>query len=124
MEDGKTHLEHRWAQRDHAEWLRDISLWRVDHQKALSILALVESRIHDMGASMEAHAAAIRFHHLEITQHEAAIAEGNGAAYESRHREMDAMHDDVKDHHASLGEEHSELMGDLGALFEMLQDNG
>ena len=126
MADDESKDEHQRDRQHHAEWLRDISRWRVDHRKALSIIAQVESMIFELDSEMEAHAAAIRDHHLSIMQHERGMEEGkvdasNQEKVDLKHAEMEQLHDDVKEHHDNLEARHEELMNDLAVLFDALQ---
>ena len=122
----KSKAEHAEDRRQHAEWLRDISRWRVDHRKALSIIAQVESMIFELDSEMEAHAAAIRDHHLKMMQHERGIDDGaiddsNREKVDLEHAEMEQLHKDVREYHDNLEERHEELMNDLAVLFDALQ---
>ncbi|MGM0555333.1 MAG: hypothetical protein ACQEVA_03045 [Myxococcota bacterium] len=118
-----THTE---SQQDHAQWLGDISRWRVDHRKALALVARLQAKIYDLDSEMEAHAAAIRDHHLAIMQHKRALDEGDLTDDErkriiAKHREMNELHEDVEEHHKGLRDDHEELMNDIGALYDALQ---
>ena len=124
------HRQHRQENADHAQWLRDISRWRVDHRNAFAILSRVEATIHEFDAEMEAHAAAIRDHHLHIMHHErelkSAAADEHPQVHElyrKAHAEQAAMHADVGAHHAQLAERHQEMMNNLAALFEELSND-
>ena len=124
--DAAMHIEHRKHGREHAEWLRDISHWRVDHRKALSLLARVQSIIYEMDAEMEAHAAAIRDHHLEINHHETEMKHDFNEAldekYGKKHQSMSAMHADVRQHHDALRERNDTIMADFAGIFDLLTD--
>ena len=119
-------LSHHMAQQHHAEWMRDISRWRVDHQKALAILSKLVGTIHDFESETEAHAAAIRDHHLAIMQHNRAferddVTDEVQKKLEARHRETQKLHEEVNERHDELQQQHEELMNDIGVLFDVLQ---
>ena len=124
------HEQHQAQNHDHADWLRDISRWRVDHRMALAILNRVEATIHEFDAEMEAHAGAIRDHHLHITHHEKELASHASdqhpevhEMYRRAHDEAAATHENVRERHAELAAKHQQMMENLAALFEALADD-
>ena len=128
--DEQMHSQHQKENEDHRDWLRDISHWRVDHRNALAILSRVEATIHSFDAEAEAHAAAIRDHHMHITHHERELAAKAAdqhpeihEMYRRAHEEFAAMHADVRAHHDALAKRHQEMMVNLAALFEELSND-
>lgn len=115
------HESHDVARREHTEWLRDISHWRVDHRQAMALLARVQQQLWELDAELESHSAAIRDHHLEMMGHERLMKKDvDSEGVQKVHRELDAMHSEVRERHGSLEQQHNELIGDLAKLFEAL----
>lgn len=128
--ESQMHKQHSEENHDHADWLRDISHWRVDHRNALAILCRVEATIHEFEAEAEALASTIRDHHLHITHHERELNSNASEQspeihemYERAHKEQAAVHADIREHHAVLSKRHQEMMNNLAALFEELSND-
>lgn len=128
--EAQMHQQHKLENVEHAQWLREISRWRVDHQQALAILCRVQATIHQLEADTEAHAAAIREHHMHITHHEAELESRAASAnpelhamYTRAHEEVEAAHADVRKFHELLTARHNQMMENLAALFEALADD-
>ncbi len=112
---------HDIARREHTEWLRDISHWRVDHRRAMALIAQVQQQLWEADSELEAHSAAIREHHLEMLSHGRLMDHDvESESVERVHNELEAMHEDVRKRHAALEKQHNELIGDLAKLFEAL----
>jgi len=113
--------EHRDAVMDHAKWQKEIGRYRVEHLKALALLAKLQAHVLDHQAHVEEHAENIRIHDRHIRLHAREIAEHEAGGEGKEHAELAESHKHMLEDHQKMAKEHDTLDVKHDELMKVLQ---
>jgi chromosome segregation ATPase len=116
--------EHAKAHADHDQLLGQVAKWKIEHRRALSTLALIESKILEHEASLEELAEHAREHEDHIVHHDEEIHDHEKSGNDRDHAKLAETHKKLIAEHAKLMKSASTFEDDHESLMESLRKIG
>ncbi len=121
--------QHMHAQREHAEWLEQLHLWRAEHQRALAQLARLQAAMMEHDADIEEHLSHIHRHEQHIGRHERTISAhktNGGSPYDQEmldgHGDFDGAHRELRAKLKRMASVHTDTVEVLEEATNRLHD--
>lgn len=116
--------EHAAAHREHDEMLKQVGKWKIEHRKALAVLAQLQAAILEHEAELEELAEHAREHEDHILHHDEEFHEHEKSGDAKGHQELAASHKKMLAEHEKIKKSLGQFKDDHDALIQSLQALG
>lgn len=128
---GIIHKKHSQWRTEHADWLRDVDLWRREQELAEVMLFKLDRALPNHVATLREHAMAIQAHEQQLQAQEqllAACLSGHGeekqyAELARIHHQGREKHETMRQRHQKIQHTHHEAMKELKRITRLLEQS-